>query len=194
MRQVTGIPNPLQIRDFWHFQEPRGQVTRSTSLALTCACAPGRRRPSRCRTDRSAPGNGGSTCGETDAMNDTAYHWSHTQPFLVTFFIFITFKTQHCIKGCSLWWHKLLVCHAASYNCKLQAASGDDFFFFFENIHILRSESKQFSQGRATWSNFFLSAQSSRLHYSTVFFFFPWSTDSLVNAFMWHCETEVRGH
>lgn len=34
------------------------------SSALTCACAPGQQRPSHCRRDHSAPGNGGNTCKE----------------------------------------------------------------------------------------------------------------------------------
>lgn len=38
-------------------------------FTLTCACSPGRKRPWHYTTDRSAPRNGGSTCGETDTLN-----------------------------------------------------------------------------------------------------------------------------
>ncbi len=65
---------------FWEVQEPN-QILHliCAPLALTCACVPDQRRPSHCKTDHSAPGNGGSTCGETDAMNDKAFYWPHNQ-------------------------------------------------------------------------------------------------------------------
>lgn len=63
--------NPEVTVQFGTFLKIKSHSSFTLPLELTCACSPGRRRPSHCRTDHSGLGNGGSTCEETDSIHNT---------------------------------------------------------------------------------------------------------------------------
>lgn len=80
----------LRIWGKWRKKKNKKPFILFSPFTLTCACSPGRKRPWHYTTDRSAPRNGGSTCGERERhleLYDTMKQSSTTSCFVMTLFI-----------------------------------------------------------------------------------------------------------